>query len=594
MPRTRRGKALAHLDDIETRETAQVVVCDTHEGVEAVATAWGEVVTTWPGSRAHWHAADWSVLAGRRVVVLAAASDASRSRCRDIARHLHGLECEVRIGLPEGNDQSGVDDWIADRGKAGAKRFLANIIEPYEPAQSGRQKVTAKPAPAAPIPDTSGDWLWRNEHFELLGHEQGAVYLRWGGEVMSMPMERLASPAKLRTLAPPVWWTSKTGEERITGEVAGQIGSGLARAARERGRMCDYDTDGSVVGLPDDRVLNLVTGEVRSRAKPDRIMRSLAVEPVAGEPSIWLDALGQILDHFGDPSAIVEYLRRWFGVSLTTDCSAEAMLLCIGKPGCGKSTILDTWAAVAGSYCATLPGSYVAGVGQSSVRHLVADLRGARVVRVGELPESGRWSSTEDVNALVSGETLKADKKHRDAVEFRSVSHLMISGNRHPRANPESGIYRRMRLLDLRVLRVRDDGLKARLRVPGELGKVLTWALEGLRAGGLRGHPVPAEMRSAVDSYRDNEDVIGRFVSEKCVRDDNALTPVSDLFDAFERWVEGEKGKPWTKSGFSRALNDFGEFKEYRKASVRYRIGIRLMTDVTRAEQKQQEFYDGT
>ena len=582
MPRTADARALLGLDAIEAEQSAQVIVCDDRGSAEAVAQAWGELTTAWLGRKSTWHTAEWSVLAGRDVVVLANATHASRDRARRIAGVLVGHNCIVRVGLPDGTDGSTPEWWIRDKGKTVAKAYIGGLLEPASRGASDTQapiRPKAAPSPAAGL-SLDSDWLQKNEYFEVLGHEAGEVYLRWGGEISKTPLDRLASPAKLKTLAPPAWWTAKTGAEHISSkgdDVAGRIGWGLAQAARERGRMADYDLDGSIVGLPGDRILELETGHIRGRGRGDRVLRALTVEPAEGDPALWLTTLRAILDHIPDAEAVIAYLRRWFGVSLTTNCENESMLLLVGKPGCGKSTILDTWAAICGTYAETLPGAFVAGGQQNAVRHLVAGLRGARIVRVDELPDSGKWSATEDLNALVSGETLKADKKYGDAFQFRSVSHLMISANKRPRTDPNSGLFRRMRLLALRPMERRDEGMKTRLRDPAELGLILSWALSGLRDGGLAGHPIPASMTHEAIKYRDTEDVIGRFVDAACKRDDNAITPFDNLFREFERWVESEKMRPWTKQAFARALNDFDEFSEYKgTGGVRCRIGIKV------------------
>ena len=573
-PRTpSKTRALAGSDIPATPGASSIIVCDTIADAEAVSEAWGDIAVSWPGRRSAWHTADWSALeGGRRIVVLSACSNAARARSQALAAHLHGLGvAELRIGLPEGSDRTGPAEWIEAQGRAAARQFIGRLLEPFEPP------VDAPKAASAAIPAYDIDWLRKNEYFEILGHEAGLAWVRWGDEIQTMPMESLARPIKLKTLAPPAWWAAKTGEDKITGEVAGHIGWGLASAARERGRIALYDLDGSICGLPGDRILELQTGRIREREKRDRVLRSLAVEPVEGEPTLWLDALRDILEHLGEVETLIEYLRRWFGTSLTTDCASEAMLFCVGRPGCGKSTMLDTWEAVTGSYCATLPGAFVVGQGQSSVRHLVASLRGARVVRVGELPDGGKWAATEDINALVSGETLKADPKYREAVEYRSVAHMMISGNKRPRTDANSGLFRRMRLLALRRLPVQDEEMKERIREPAELGRILSWALSGLRDGGLRQHPVPTTMRAATDAYRESEDAIGRFISDCCVRDDSAMCTFAGLFREFEKWVEDEKMRPWTRQAFAKALNDLDEFPEHKGAGgQRMRIGVRV------------------
>ncbi len=575
---------VAARDLVGLRASAErVVVADSpaHAAALDAVTPIQTTACTWPGSRAHWRQANWSALRGcpHPVSVVACKSAASRKRAEAIAAHLHSMELDVHVCLPTGSDGTGPADWTQELG--GGDKMLAyvgGLRRPYEPPQ-------AEEAPVWTPPDASTEWALRNEWYEVLGHEGGHVTLRWGGELQTVLQERLHSPSKLRSLAPMSYWHQHTGQERMTRDVADSIGWVIQQGVREHGPLAAYDMDGDLVGIPGDRVLRLSTGEIRGRQRLDRIMRSLAVEPAEGEPSLWLDTIGGMLEHHGQAEAIIDYLRRWMGVSLTTDCSDESILMLHGQPGSGKSAIMDTWCQIAGSYCETLPGSYLVGSGVATVRHLVARLRLARVIRVGELPESGRWSTSEDVNALASGEAIVADRKHRDAIEFRSVGHFFLSANKVPRAHPSSGIYRRLRILQLRPVAEPNPHLKRSLRAKDSMGKILSWALSGLRDGGLGGigntRSVPQALRSPVDSLRESEDVIASWMSDRCESDPNAITPVGELFESFEDWRRETKqadAEAFTISKFSRQLTQIGQYPVYLMPGtrVRCRIGLRL------------------
>ena len=562
-----------HRDLLNAEPARDVVVVDSEEDVDAWPWTNGALVTTWTGRRVDWSRADWTLLAGRTVTVLAAGTDASRLRAEGIAAAISEHGAIVRLCRPD--IAGGLAKWAKELDAPALGELLKRWTDD-DPVQVKTPKPAAKQKPAAV---QAQDWATSKERFEVMGHKAGVVYLRQRDEIVAIPMERLASKPTLIRLAPPTWWTGKTGEEKLSVDLCLAIASAIIETSRNRGLMDEWDLDGDLCGIPGDRVLELVTGRARERMPEDRVSKSLAVAPVQGEPSLWLDALRSLLSHLPDTDEVIEYLRRWFGVSLTTDCSAERFLAFIGPMGSGKGTIAETWDKIAGDYAGALPGSFVAGTGQSAVRHHIAELRGARLVTVGELPDNGRFAATEDLNRLVSGEKLKADQKHRDSETFIPVAHLIVVGNSTPRLSARSGLFRRMLLIrtHTRPRAERDPRVRQRIQSdPAELGRILEWALSGLRDGGLIDHPEPGSLTRAVAEYQENEDALGRFIEDRCVVDDNALEPFDALFREFTKWQDTSEMRHWTKAALAAAFNDDGRFLAFKSHGQARRSGIKL------------------
>ena len=234
---------------------------------------------------------------------------------------------------------------------------------------------------------------------------------------------------------------------------------------------------GDVLGLPDGCALNLATGKVRKARAAEHISKRLAVMPEAGEAAEWLRFLSETLADLSEPEKVIAWLRWWLRYSLGRGCEDESLVFLFGPPGSGKSTLADTWAWIAGDYTATRSGERLAA------------LAGKRVVRVGELPNGGRWA-VGPLNSLASGETIETNLMRQNSIEFQSCAKLLISGNHRPDANSGSGLFRRLRLIECRRVPERPDaGLKDRLLLEG--GRILQWALDA------RGKPaVPAQSRT--------------------------------------------------------------------------------------------------
>ena len=359
-------------------------------------------------------------------------------------------------------------------------------------------------------------------------------------------------------------------------------GSGIAKpsvktrdVARELADELNVDPDdwngGDVLGLPDGCVVDLSTGETRAATRDERVYQRLAIAPEPGEPTEWFRVLDETFAELAQPERVVEYIRWWFRYSLGVSCHDESILFLQGPPGSGKSTICDLWTYIAGDYAATREGRRLAGHANQHTQWL-AGLTGKRLVRVGELPDGGRWD-TGPINALASGETIEANRMRQDSIEFQSVSKLLITSNHKPSANAQSGLFRRLRVVECRhVADPPDEGLKARLRL--EAGRVLRWVLEaGERPA------VPADIRNAGAAYRAESDALGDWLDARAVLDPNGLTPSSALWADYVNWCDATKADQLRKRRFETLLTEkFGQSAPIWRdgRTVKCRIGITL------------------
>ena len=334
----------------------------------------------------------------------------------------------------------------------------------------------------------------------------------------------------------------------------------------------DEWTGGDVLGLPDGRVVDLATGETRTASRYERVYQRLAVVPEEGEPIEWLRVLGETFAQLAQPDKVTEYVRWWFRYSLGVSCHDESILFLQGPPGSGKSTICDVWTYIAGDYAATREGKRLAGYANQHSQWL-AGLVGKRLVRVGELPDGGQWD-TGPINALASGETVEANLMRQNSIEFQSVSKLLITSNHKPRANSQSGLFRRLRVVECRhVADPPDEGLKARLRC--EAGRILRWVLDA----GERSE-VPADIRNAGAAYRAESDVLGEWLDARAVLDPSEFTPTADLWRDYRQWGEDTMTPPLGRRRFDTLLTEnFGQSFPKRLPDDRVakcRAGIKL------------------
>jgi phage/plasmid-associated DNA primase len=92
----------------------------------------------------------------------------------------------------------------------------------------------------------------------------------------------------------------------------------------------------------------------------------------------------------------------------------------------------------------------------------------------------------------------------------------------------------------------------------GEARGILAWAVRGAVAYATAGtlHPFPAAVVRETSAYREEEDPLGEFLREWVVRDDEASTPGTKVYEQFVLWASGVGTKVMTAPVFGRAFTE--------------------------------------
>ena len=546
--------------------TGTVVVVEGEKCAEAVVQAWPErTATCWPGGAGNgsWKRADWRPLANRTVQLIADADEPGRRTMRELGQHLAGLGCAVREYLPDGDDGRDIVDWIAEDGAAVAQdRVWAGLVEvevrsaPHSPAPGDNGALDAKRIALS----LAGEWRATAAHTVGIGwFVRAAVESIWSEDLNGVCVRNRIRQA-ITDPTGPAKATTKTHE--VERELRDELD-----AAADR-----WDTDGNVLGLPHGRVWDVAAGRSREAGAGEWVSKRLGATPEPDEPATWLRHLHEVFAASNQREQLIEWLRWWLRYSLGVSCDDESFLFFAGPPGTGKSTIAETWIAAVGDYGTVRSGDRLAG-DRPDHKQWLAGLHGKRVVLVGELPSGGRWD-TANINALVSGEILEANRMRQNSMTFRSVSKPLITGNHRPTAPAGSGLWRRQRLLECRTRpEVPDNQRRARLE--HEHGRILSWAL----SGGLDRPAVPETVEAAVAQYRVEADRLGAWLEERVEIDADAYETVRATWDSYSQYCMDAKAEPVSHQQFGREMTErFGASVVTKPGGkpTRVRLGLRL------------------
>jgi putative DNA primase/helicase len=379
---------------------------------------------------------------------------------------------------------------------------------------------------------------WERVHDAVVEHLAGQVvrgiYSEAAAEVDNERRKALAS------------WAQRS-------EAAGQTGAmiHLARGYLP-GKPSDFDQQPLRFNVLNG-TLDLKTGVLGPHRQEDYITRLAPVEydPEAPYPR-WKMFLQRI---FRGRPELAEYLQAAAGYSLTGLAREQVALMLYGLGDNGKTTFLETQLAVVGDYGAKASFDTFLASDRDGPRNDLAALSGARLVVATE-SESGRRLNETLLKELTGGDTITARFLHREFFSFRPQFQLWLATNNKPAVQEQThAFWRRLRLVPFQETITPDEKDTALAdKLKGELPGILAWAVEGCRLYLAHGLGTPDVVTEATADYRQSEDPLDEYLSDRCVLDPKAHIPTAELYADYKAWVEARGEKPLTSGWFGRLL----------------------------------------
>jgi len=384
-----------------------------------------------------------------------------------------------------------------------------------------------------------------------------------------------------------VFWSKKS-------ESSKGISAMLSLAKGEPGipvREIDLDTDPFYMNCLNG-VIDLRNGKLME-AKPEWLCYKSA--PTKYDPKAECPRFMRFLEEtFDDDPGTINFLQRWIGYSLTADVAAQTFAVFYGIGANGKSTLVETIQRIVGDYAKTAPPDTFIQKQAGGIPNDIAALRGARMVLTTETEANAKLAEAK-VKSMTGGDRVSARYMRGEFFEFTPTWKITISTNHKPRiSGGDYGIWRRVILVPFKnVVPIPKQDPLLPNKLMEEASGILNWCVKGAMAwytsgGGRMGLQVPESILSETQEYREDEDVVNRFLLSACyshaeiqkmlnnkdlIRDgDN----VSRVFFSFRNWCEkeGENGyAKMTQNMFGRAMSERGHVSE-KLVSGRYYPGV--------------------
>lgn len=288
----------------------------------------------------------------------------------------------------------------------------------------------------------------------------------------------------------------------------------------------------------------------------------------------------------GEDPEVLNYMRRLMGYSLLGSVREHILPILWGAGRNGKGTMLEAIHSVLGEMAGPVHSEMLLDQGRSrssgDPSPDILALRGRRIVWANETDE-GRKMSTARVKWLCGGDTLVGRALYSNTeVSFRPTHTLFLLTNHRPKVDAEDyAIWQRIHLIPFNFSfveypaspseRKRDTRMLDRLK--GEAEGILAWMVRGHMEWREYGMRIPTTLTQAVVEYREEEDVMGRFLEERCEVGEEMEIRADVLYQNYKGWCGGLGVRPAPHFKFGADIEK--RFKRVRRAQGRIYLGVR-------------------
>lgn len=322
-------------------------------------------------------------------------------------------------------------------------------------------------------------------------------------------------------------------------------------------------------------IVNLKTGKLQAHDRNLNLTKITNVEfDKKAKCPEWLSFLDQIF--LGDKE-LIEYMQRLIGYSLTGEITEQIMVFLIGGGSNGKSTFINIIKDLMGEYGKQAKSDTFIKKKETGANNDIARLVGSRFVSAIE-SEDGEVLSEAFVKQITGGEPVLARFLRQEYFEFIPEFKVFFTTNHKPVIKgTDEGIWRRIKLVpfNLQLPKQKRD-LKLSEKLSLEMPGILNWAIEGCMKWQKMGLNEPNKVSKATGDYKEEMDIIGPFLFERCYVEETQKISAKELYEVYSNWCYQNGEFALKNRAFYRVLETQG-FKKERGAGNKYFVhGVTL------------------
>ena len=288
------------------------------------------------------------------------------------------------------------------------------------------------------------------------------------------------------------------------------------------------------------------------------------------QPAVWLDFLNDI---FAGNKAVIRYIQKALGYSLTGSTREQVMFILFGKGRNGKSIFVETIAEILGDYSNNMQAKSLMVKKNDNVNTDIARLSKARFVTSSEPNEGFRFDEGL-IKQITGGDKVTARFLYAEEFEYTPKFKIWVSTNHKPIIRgTDDGIWRRLVLIpfDVQIPEEKvDKDLKYKLL--REAPAILNWMAEGAYMWMREGLELPEKLKASSKAYRTEMDVIEQFIEDECKRVDDGRVKANELYSVYKNWVNENNAYKMSNKDFGQKMKE--KFKSKRMNTGMYYLGL--------------------
>lgn len=279
-----------------------------------------------------------------------------------------------------------------------------------------------------------------------------------------------------------------------------------------------------------------------------------------------------------------DYLQKALGYSMLGMANEECMFILHGKTTRnGKSTMLETVKNLLGDYATDAPMGLICKTSKSKDAEapspVLASLKGKRFVTMQETEDSGRLDESA-IKQYTGGESITARNLHEAPINFVPQFTMWLSCNDLPAVRDKSVFAsERLRVIEFNRFFAPDEqdkNLKNEFQTPEAMKGIFAWLVAGYFKYKRFGLNMDTAMRSVVNQYRKDNDLVLQFLEQKCERTDEGEISSKQLYDVYKIWCKSNGFYVCSSKKFTAELNTHPEWYDGTRMRDGYRIYIGL------------------
>lgn len=316
-----------------------------------------------------------------------------------------------------------------------------------------------------------------------------------------------------------------------------------------------FDTHEHLINF-NNGTYNTNNGKIYPHNSADMITKMIEIDYIPEAKSQkWLKFLNEI---FLNDQELIKFVQTYLGYCLSGDTSEQKFCMFYGTGANGKSVLINVIQYVLGAYSFTTPAStIVRKQAANGATNDLARLAGSRFV-VAQESGSGSMLDEERIKMMTGGDRISARFLFNEYFSFTPQFKLALVTNNKPEImGSDYGIWRRVLVVPFLYTvpeEKQDKQLEKTLCLDAEA--ILAWLVEGCKRWKKEGLYIPDKVKLETKEYREQEDVVGQFISELITIKPGKRISSSELFRRYSSWIEMMGEKPLSQKIFVQKMQE--------------------------------------